>query len=322
MSIESSLVEASITNPDKAMEFIRGLHGQPCLFAAANTLDISIRKRIIGDMAIWSIATSSGFSFRTSDSCRSCFALIAPRTGALSVNSNQRRTVITPMKAFIGNLGETDSLDRSADASEIAFGFSHQLMQRALSRWLGYEAKDLVQFHPEIDLTNGVGRQLSWLLGGVADGLGDENILASYPLAAHYLSNAVLTLLVHGTAHSYRDRLGCGTTPALRQPKRLRDAVDFIEDHLHQPITVPDIAEAAGLTSRALQQGFRRHLGCTPMEFVQQRRLEGVRRELQMREPGIYVKDVALRWGFFHLGRFAAAYKKMFGEAPSDTLGR
>jgi transcriptional regulator GlxA family with amidase domain len=32
------------------------------------------------------------------------------------------------------------------------------------------------------------------------------------------------------------------------------------------------------------------------------------------------VTDVATRWGFFHLGRFAQAYGQLYGERPSQTL--
>lgn len=30
--------------------------------------------------------------------------------------------------------------------------------------------------------------------------------------------------------------------------------------------------------------------------------------------------DVANNWGFWHMGRFAADYRKFFGELPSETL--
>ncbi|WP_415858950.1 helix-turn-helix domain-containing protein [Agromyces laixinhei] len=34
------------------------------------------------------------------------------------------------------------------------------------------------------------------------------------------------------------------------------------------------------------------------------------------------VSEIARRWGFVNLGRFAAAYRREFGENPSETLRR
>jgi AraC family ethanolamine operon transcriptional activator len=34
------------------------------------------------------------------------------------------------------------------------------------------------------------------------------------------------------------------------------------------------------------------------------------------------VHEVAQRWGFWHTGEFAADYCRLFGELPSQTLGK
>jgi AraC-like DNA-binding protein len=60
------------------------------------------------------------------------------------------------------------------------------------------------------------------------------------------------------------------------------------------------------------------------MSYVRRRRLEHARDELLSLDPaaGVKVIDVALRHGFTHTGRFAAAYRARFGESPSVTLRR
>ncbi|MEN9974421.1 MAG: hypothetical protein RLZZ282_427 [Verrucomicrobiota bacterium] len=57
--------------------------------------------------------------------------------------------------------------------------------------------------------------------------------------------------------------------------------------------------------------------------FPLQSRLHGVRRELLITAPSHGgVKRCALNWGFWHLGRFAADYRRRFGESPKVTLFR
>jgi len=50
--------------------------------------------------------------------------------------------------------------------------------------------------------------------------------------------------------------------------------------------------------------------------------MNGVRRDLQRADPSEKIADVANRWGFWHMGQFAADYRRQFGELPSETLKR
>lgn len=104
---------------------------------------------------------------------------------------------------------------------------------------------------------------------------------------------------------------------------RLRHAVDFVRAHAHLPITTEQIADAAGLSVRGVQESFRRTLGVAPLEFLREVRLERVHEELLNAERGrVTVSDVARNWGFVHLGRFAGTYAERFGESPNRTLRR
>lgn len=104
----------------------------------------------------------------------------------------------------------------------------------------------------------------------------------------------------------------------------VRRAVAFIDENAHLPVTVHDIAEAAGTGVRALQYGFRRHLDTTPLAYLRKVRLEKVHRDLQLADPacGDSVATIATTWGFAKSSRFAAEYFDAFGELPSQTLRR
>jgi AraC family ethanolamine operon transcriptional activator len=76
------------------------------------------------------------------------------------------------------------------------------------------------------------------------------------------------------------------------------------------------------VSERTLEYAFREQVGMPPARYLRLRRLNGARRELRAAAPGTErVRDVAMRWGFWQLGRFAVEYRRLFAERPSDTLG-
>ncbi len=101
----------------------------------------------------------------------------------------------------------------------------------------------------------------------------------------------------------------------------LRRVEEYIAAHLREPIALADLAEVAGVRVETLIRTFKRRRGVTPMSFVRQRRLEEINRLLLGADPQTTrVTEVALRFGFTQLGRFAGTYKALFGETPSETL--
>ena len=106
------------------------------------------------------------------------------------------------------------------------------------------------------------------------------------------------------------------------RPAALRRAVAYIDARASLPITVTDIAEAAGTTARALRAAFRRHLDTTPTAYLRRVRLEGARNDLEVADPAsaTTVREVAARWGFTRPDRFAAMYRDAFGKTPTHPF--
>lgn len=94
-------------------------------------------------------------------------------------------------------------------------------------------------------------------------------------------------------------------------------ALDFIEDRARDDIGLLDIATAAGVSARALQDAFRRKLGTTPLAYLRDVRLAGARKELRA-EPARTVAEIAYDCGFGNLGRFAGYYQRRYGRLPSE----
>lgn len=115
-------------------------------------------------------------------------------------------------------------------------------------------------------------------------------------------------------------------TPRGGMPCRTRQLVvdrarEYMRSHIEEPITVADLCTELQVSRRTLQYSFQDILNLNPVSFLRAMRLNGVRRDLKGADPATaHVADIAARWGFWHLSHFAADYKAMFGELPSDTL--
>lgn len=107
-------------------------------------------------------------------------------------------------------------------------------------------------------------------------------------------------------------------------PAAVRRAVAFIEQCAADDIGLRDIARAARVSPRALQAAFRRHKDTTPLRYLRETRLHRAHDELREADvdSGVTVSDVAYRWGFGNLGRFAEDFRKVFGTTPSQVLRR
>jgi AraC-like DNA-binding protein len=106
----------------------------------------------------------------------------------------------------------------------------------------------------------------------------------------------------------------------LEKSKVLVRLADHIDENLEGRITLSDLCEVGSVSQSTLQRLCRREFGLSPYEYVQARRLDVVRRQLQGRDRNMSIAEIAQRSGFNHMGRFAAIYRRQFGVLPSDSL--
>lgn len=99
-------------------------------------------------------------------------------------------------------------------------------------------------------------------------------------------------------------------------------AQDWIRANMDRSFSVAEVAQAAGISLRSLQDGIRRQKGVTLTKLIETIRLEAFRSALTDPRGQASVTDAALVAGLGHLGRAAIAYRKQYGEAPSETLRR
>lgn len=96
---------------------------------------------------------------------------------------------------------------------------------------------------------------------------------------------------------------------------------DFIDDNAKSQISTGDLAKLCCVSSRTLYDKFQKVKCVAPQAYVRERKLLKVHGCLQaFHSTTRNVTEIALEYGFTHLGRFSSDYKDLFGEYPSDTL--
>ncbi len=96
---------------------------------------------------------------------------------------------------------------------------------------------------------------------------------------------------------------------------------DQVLDHMDGKISINSLAEQYDISVQTMQNSFKSLFGYTPKYFFRLLKLNHVHYELHKSDPEqTSVSKIALKWGFFHMGRFSAYYKELFGEYPSETL--
>ena len=98
---------------------------------------------------------------------------------------------------------------------------------------------------------------------------------------------------------------------------------EVLAERLSRPLNMPELCELIVVSDRTLRSSCAEFLGMSPTQYVLLRRLKEVRRVLRDADPDmVNVREVAHRFGFAELGRFAGRYRATFGETPSTTLQR
>lgn len=158
--------------------------------------------------------------------------------------------------------------------------------------------------------TQGLRRMLQWLFEEASCG----SLLDLADVAAQAERCLMLALLQ--AAMPLRD----APCDRVIRPGFVHRALELMQARAQEPLSVGDIAAEVGVSARTLYAGFRQYVGVTPLAHLKALRLDHAHAELgQARERDESVSDVALRWGFFHLGQFAADYRRRFGQRPSQT---
>ena len=171
-----------------------------------------------------------------------------------------------------------------------------------------------LQFRPDVDLHSP--RLGPWLrhLSLLTSDHDMTSLIETEPRIALEYERLLLSFLLSGQDHrDLADRAG-GIAPS-----SVRRAEEYIRSSYAEPLSLADIADAAGVPTRTLLDSFRRFRDTSPIRYLRDVRLDAARDALRG-GAAVTAAQAAMDAGIMHLGRFSQDYHDRFGERPSDTI--
>jgi AraC-like DNA-binding protein len=191
---------------------------------------------------------------------------------------------------------------------------------RVLEHLLDARLRKPLAFRPIVDWNGGLATSLKRQLDVVIDEFRRPDGMVDNAVALASMTDLVTRLVLVAAPHNHSEQLEAGKAGAI--PVYVRRAEDFMRAHCAEPIRMVQVAAAAGCSLRTLEEAFRQFRGTTPLGALHGIRLDQVRAELRLGAAHEPIAVIARRHGFTNASRFVGAFRRRFGETPSDVLRR
>lgn len=274
---------------------------------------VPLREMTIGELTVTGNAKDS------LGSAESAFILLMGVHGRAEQRMGGKLSEISAAKTVVHNPGRTAVVRMTGHWQALSIGIRRETLIRELENHLGRAVSAEVELAPVLDMASlsGVGLRRNMLK--LCEILKRQSHRPQTLLAALDAQRSMISHLIESHRHNYTRSIHRAAAAA---PWQVRAAEEFMRANPGDPISIGDLAAIAGVSARTLQHSFRQHRGISPMQFLRDIRLQCVHRDLLWDGNIRTVAEAAVRWGFFHFGRFAAAYTQRHGESPSATLRR
>ncbi|WFU12208.1 helix-turn-helix domain-containing protein (plasmid) [Rhizobium sp. CB3090] len=245
------------------------------------------------------------------------FVLYVPFLDTRAIGTSDRQGTPKPPTVLLGDMSSFQTLTPHVDLGHVGIAFEKSAMIRQLSTLLDAPVVNDISFTGKINLATAKGSQIA-MLGTLVWSCLDTSLFDRSPSTLiEHLLNAMMIMLLETVPNNYSGRLAKLASPAI--PKHLKRAIEYMHANVASPMNTADIAEAAGTSIRSLQAAFQQFKGTTPLNYLRTIRLEGARNALMDPTTSLSIAKIAQSWGFSHMGRFAALYRRSFGEMPSNA---
>jgi transcriptional regulator GlxA family with amidase domain len=186
--------------------------------------------------------------------------------------------------------------------------------KRATTHW--FHAARLQQRYPRIRVDSNrifIRDGALWTSAGISAGIDLALAMIEEDLGAEVAANVARQLVVYhrrpGGQSQYSLLLALNPSS-----DRIRSALSYAREHLHQPLRVTDLADAACLSERQFGRLFRAETGQTPAKVIEQLRVEAAR--VRIEESGEALEAIAHAVGFSDPERMRRAFIRVFGLSP------
>ena len=206
------------------------------------------------------------------------------------------------------------------ECEQLIVRISRTALESMCSAQLGHALPHPLEFQLGMELSSAAGQSWKQLIDTLAQTLALHQGVLPVLLATQFEQLLIAALLSH-QPHNYTQALNTEARPAA--PIHIQKAEAYLREHCDEAITIEDLARLTATSARSLYKGFQQHLGVSPMAYLKLIRLQKVRqRLLQARAHGesIQITQIAMDYGFSHLGHFSQAYRQQFNETPGQTL--
>ncbi len=309
-------LQPTLADPDALRKMVKDLVGSdgPSIEPATKTpLSASFAGAALGDAAVFHVACGSARVHGEFDP--PVYAIHFP-IGRPFRGGRASREYDTNV-ALALNPGEQLDLTLSEGGSVLVVAAPRRALASRAASTRGRIGREQLCIPETLSVDSGTGGALRRYVTFLWSEARSGSTLFEDKAIAEEFERSLLSLIVHASyeqeqrSNTYCDRSG---TP---------EALDYIMANLSEPLSVASISAACGTHARTLNREFRAQYGLSIMAYVRRERLNRAREQLLAADPdGTTVSSVALESGFGHLGRFAIEYRRVFGERPSETLGR
>jgi AraC-like DNA-binding protein len=289
------------------------------LLGPSKSFGLTQRATRVGPITVGDITYDTDVSINF-DEARASYHVCVPLKGSLQSRHRGQQLTLTPTLGGIYRPDAEMTATRWPGGSRhLAVKIDQVAVDRALQILVEGPADFPIAFNATLPLGAGAVHDWVRLLLMVHRQLECPDNLMQHSLIWDPLAESLIHGLLLVADHPYRQALAAPADPG--RPAAVRDAMDIIETGPHLPLTIATLARQCHVSVRTLQEGFKRHLGMSPMTYVRVVRLRRVHRDLRSADPSHNtIASIAHRWGFTHLGRFVAVYKTMYGQTPLQTL--